>query len=158
MDAGVATLLGALAGGLVGFITAKMQFQQKSDELLLIALEHLGGGSQERNVGISAIELYWNNSRHKDVCLSLLIGSAIYLLRDSKQDDKDIELYNLERIMTFISDQEYLNKSLVMDYKYLLDAVEQAKNPKSEKSLKVKPEDQSKWQKSLAGIIAKSPK
>jgi hypothetical protein len=158
MDAGVATLLGALAGGLVGFITAKMQFQQKSDELLLIALEHLGGGSQERNVGISAIELYWNNSRHKDVCLSLLIGSAIYLLRDSKQDDKDIELYNLERIMTFISDQEYLNKSLVMDYKYLLDAVEQAKNPKSEKSLKVKPEDQSKWQKSLTRIIAKSPK
>jgi hypothetical protein len=159
MDEGLAILLGAiigaLAGGLGGFLTAKMQFRQKDDELLLIALKHLGGGSQERNVGVSGIELYWNNSRHKDVCLSLLIGSAIYLLRDSEQGDKDIELYNLQRIMDFILEHGQLTESLRTHYEMLSDAIDQAKIPKSAKSLKVKPNDLKNWQNKMSPLLGK---
>ncbi len=153
MDQGVALLIGTLVGGFCGFIATKMQYQQKSDELLLIALENLGGGSQKRNVGISAIELYWNNSRHKDVCLSLLIGSGIYLLRDSEQDDKDIELYNLHRIMTFILKQGELRESLRNHYERLFEAVKEAENPKNKDSLKVKSKDLKDWQDELNRIL-----
>jgi len=157
MDEGVAAIIGALAGGFGGFITAKLQFRQKSDELLLIALEYLGGGSQKRNVGISALELYWNNTRHKEVCLSLLIGSAIYLLRDSKQDDKGIELYNLQRIMTFILEKGALRKTLRGNYENLLKTVIAAKTPKDNDSLKVDPNDLTDWEKAI-GKILNTPK
>ncbi len=59
----VASALVALAGlafaTLVQISSDRRQRMQRTDELFLRALDFLGGGSQKRNLGISAIELYW---------------------------------------------------------------------------------------------------
>jgi hypothetical protein len=65
----VASALVALAGlafaTIVQMSIDRRQRIQKSDELFLKALDFLGGGSQKRNLGISAIERYWADTRHK---------------------------------------------------------------------------------------------
>src|SRR5215471_3683243 len=98
----IATVIGAFIGFVGGMVTARVTYVQKSDELFFKALDFLGGGSQKRNLGIAAIELYWSNKRHRPVCVSLFIGSAIYLLIQSDQDNAAHELHNLDRIMTHL--------------------------------------------------------
>lgn len=85
-----------------GLITADRVYRQKSDELFFTALNFLKGGSQNRNLGIAAIDLYWNRRRHRPLCVSLLSGSAIYLIRGSKSGKAPHEIYNLERIMALL--------------------------------------------------------
>jgi hypothetical protein len=75
-----ATIIGALIGFVGGLVAARAAYQQKADELFFKALDFLGGGSQKRNLSVAAIELYWSNKRHRPVSVSLLIGSALYLL------------------------------------------------------------------------------
>ena len=70
MDQPTATLLAAIVGFVGGLIAARATYQQKSDELFFKALDFLGGGSQKRNLGIAAIELYWSNKRHRAVSVS----------------------------------------------------------------------------------------
>lgn len=174
MDSGIAALLGALIGLLGGAIAVLIQYRQKNielkqkdmelkqkdtelrqkgDELLFIAMEYLGGGSQKRNIGISAIELYWNTDQHRDLCISLLIGSAIYLLRESHQGDSEHESYNLSRIMTFLLDNTRLNNNSVQNYEQLLLAIQSAYHPKNDKSLKVDLANLNEWQKRLCEIV-----
>ena len=102
VDQGIAAILGAIIGLIGGFMVAGMNYRQKADELFFKSLDFLKGGSQERNLGISAIELYWSKRRHRGVCVSLLSGSAIYLLRQSRQKDAAHELNNLDRIMNLL--------------------------------------------------------
>lgn len=170
MDEGIAALSGAIIGLLGGGIGVWIQhvqkkaelkqkdlelkqkdteLKQKDNELLFIAMEYLGGGSQKRNLGISAIELYWNTDQHRDLCVSLLIGSAIYLLRESHQEDSEHELYNLSRIMTFLLNNAGLNNNTRLNYSQLLLAVKAAYDPKSDKNLKVKAEDLNAWKDGL---------
>jgi hypothetical protein len=127
----VASALVALAGlafaTIVQISSDRRQRMQRTDELFLRAMDFLGGGSQKRNLGISAIELYWADTRHKALVISLLIGSAIYLLSESEQKDAANEQYNLHRMMRLITAVRpgNLGESLRGDYEALQRVLEQ---------------------------------
>jgi hypothetical protein len=78
-------LSASLLGYFIGMFTTRLNYKQKQDELFFKALDFLRRGSQNRNLGISAIQLYWEGRRHRTLCVSLLVGSAIYLLLASEQ-------------------------------------------------------------------------
>ena len=126
MDQGVAAVIGAIIGLIGGFVVAGLNYRQKADELFFKALDYLGGGSQKRNLGISAIELYWDKRRHRDICISLLSGSAIYLLRASKQGNAPHELFNLDRIMNLLLSQSVLDSTQKSHYLRVREAVDEA--------------------------------
>ena len=129
LDQGIAAIIAAIIVTAAGFFAGMITSRQKNDELLMLAIKHLCGGSQERNVGISAIELYWNKNRQRDLCVSMLVGAGIYLLRESKQKDAQHELYNLSRIMDFLLTKKQLyskKHSVLVYYKHLDDAIRDA--------------------------------
>lgn len=107
----IVALVVGLGGWTLGALTAQLRYEQKAEEILFGALGWLGGRSQRRNIGISAVELYLSNpsrirrlsrSRFRDLGISALTGSAIYLISSSKQKDKAIEVYKLDRIMDLL--------------------------------------------------------
>jgi hypothetical protein len=159
----VAGALVALAGlafaTIVQISSDRRQRMQKTDELFLKALDFLGGGSQKRNLGISAIELYWADTRHKALVISLLIGSVIYLLSESGQKDAAHELYNLHRMMRLITavgpenlseslrgDYEALQKVLAQKIKSNGSASQQMEKGKKASGLFVKTDELEKWE------------
>jgi hypothetical protein len=158
MDQSTATILAAIVGFLGGLVVARATYQQKSDELFFKALDFLGGGSQKRNLGIAAIELYWSNKRHRPVSVSLLIGSAIYLLSESKQEDASHELHNLDRIMDRLLRLESFRVSSTAQYRRLLDAVQSAKLPNRVSGLDVPAEQLVGWEFKLREMLPSSGK
>jgi hypothetical protein len=101
--AAVIGLVGILIGALGTLVVQRVVFRQKAHELFLTSLEHLGGGSQERNLGISALEFYWKDyASEKQLIVPVLVGAAIYLLTESEQGDAQHERYNLKRIMSLL--------------------------------------------------------
>ena len=102
MSDAAATVIAALIGFIGGLVAARYTFRQKADELFLSGLQHLGGGSQERNLGIAALDLAWESRRHRKHIAPLLVGSAVYLLLESKQDDAAHEVHNLRRLIKLI--------------------------------------------------------
>lgn len=110
MNSGMATLLGALIGVLGTLVVQRYIIRQKAHELFLTSLEHLGGGSQERVLGISALEFYWKDYKNeRRLIIPILVGAAIYLLTESKQDDAEHERYNLKRIMHLLLERYETN-------------------------------------------------
>src|SRR5262249_11440003 len=101
----VGLVVAALIGLIGAFLGTLINRAQRTDELFFKALDVLGGGSQVRNLGISAIEPYLKRRRHRPLCVSLLAGSAIYLLLASGQGEKEHKLYNLDRIMDLLLDK-----------------------------------------------------
>lgn len=61
MSTAMGTVIGALIGVLGTLVVKRYIIRQKAHELFLTSLEHLGGGSQERSLGISALEFYWKD-------------------------------------------------------------------------------------------------
>jgi hypothetical protein len=119
--------LAALVGGLVGVVIATYRYRQKQDELFFKALDFMKGGSQERNVGLAAIELYWRDRRRKPLSIGLLTGSAIYLLVQSKRADSRHEHYNLQRIMNLLLEPPpRLDSQLCFNYRQLSTALDDA--------------------------------
>ena len=149
VDQPTATLLAALFGFIGGLVAARAAYQQKADELFFKALDFLGGGSQKRNLGIAAIELYWSNKRHRPVSVSLLVGSAIYLLYESKQDDAAHELHNLDRIMTRLVRQESRKFSTKTQYDRLLAGVRYAQKSERTGGLAIPVEKLKEWEAKL---------
>jgi hypothetical protein len=126
--AALIALGGTMLGLLAGFATAELSRRQKADELFFKALDFLKGGTQNRNLGISAIELYGlRGRRHRSLSISLLTGSAIYLLLESRQVSKAHELYNLDRIMHILGERRRHGKSVRPAYQALLEAVGEKK-------------------------------
>jgi hypothetical protein len=77
--------------------------RQKAHELFLTGLEHLGGGLQERNLGISALEFYCKvYASEVKLIVSVLVGAAMYLITESQQGNAQHEQYNLKRIMRLL--------------------------------------------------------
>ena len=143
LDQGIAAIAAAIIVTAAGFFAGMITSKQKNDELLMLAIKHLCGGSQERNIGISAIELYWNKNRHRDICVSMLVGAGIYLLRESKQKAAQHELYNLHRIMDFLLSKQnlYSNKPSVLIYYVHLDSALKDALADVESEAKMKTED-----------------
>ena len=154
MDQPIATVLGALIGFIGGLVVARATYQQKSDELFFKALDFLGGGAQKRNLGIAAIELYWSNKRHRPVSVSLLIGSALYLLLQSGQEDAAHELHNLDRIMTHLLRKESRSFTSRAQYERLLAAVREARKPNRTTGLTVPDSQLAAWESELSSLIS----
>lgn len=152
MSDSTGTILGALVGFVGGLIATRAAYVQKADELFFKALDFLGGGTQERNLGIAAIELYWSNKRHKAVSVSLLTGSALYLLYESKQKDAAHELHNLDRIMTLLIDPKTHKFSTQTQYKRLLDGVRYSQQPIRDTGLKIPPKKLQEWEEVLTEL------
>jgi hypothetical protein len=146
----IGTLIGALIALIGTWVGTRNSSRHREHELFIQSLALLTGGSQTRNVGISAIGLFLEDERYYYRSRSALIGSAIYLLVESGQGDKRHELYNLSRIMDLlVSEPSRKRRSLAWpwqsgasrrhegvrikglegDYAQLLRAVEQARNP-----------------------------
>jgi hypothetical protein len=153
VDGPTATIMAALVGFVGGLVAARATFQQKSDELFFKALDFLGGGSQKRNLGIAAIELYWSNKRHRPVSVSLLIGSALYLLSESKQDDASHELHNLDRIMTHLLRHESRAATSRTQYQRLLSALQTAQLPDRNGGLNVPVTKLSEWEIGVKALV-----
>jgi hypothetical protein len=102
MSEASAAIIAALIGFIGGLVTAHFTFRQKADELFLSGLQYLGGGSQLRNLGIAALDLAWESKRHRKHIAPLLVGSAVYLLLESKQDNAAHEVHNLRRLMKLL--------------------------------------------------------
>lgn len=149
LDQPTGAIIAALIAFVGGQVVARITSRQKEDELFYKALDFLGGGSQERNVGISAIELYWRNPRHRPISVSLLIGSALYLLLASKQKDKAHELHNLDRIMALLLRDDAFSASSREQYSALLSAVSEARNPNRDGGLTVDEGKLRKWEQKL---------
>ncbi len=118
-----ATIIAARIGLIGGFVAAEFRRRQKADELYFQALNFLGGGTQLRNLGFSAIELYWTNRRHRDVSALLLVGAAIYLLTESKQTTAKHEQYNLDRIMALLLSDTQPSVKRAGAYRSLLEVL-----------------------------------
>ena len=103
MSDAAATIIAALIGFVGGLVVAAFTFRQKADELFLAGLQYLEGGSQKRNLGIAALELSWSSRRHRPVIARLLVGVALYLLSESKQQDAAHEIENLRTIMKLLT-------------------------------------------------------
>ena len=155
MDQPTATLLAAIVGFVGGLVAARATYQQKADELFFKALDFLGGGSQKRNLGIAAIELYWSNKRHRAVSVSLLVGSALYLLYESKQEDAAHELHNLDRLMTRLVRPETHEFSTKTQYERLLSGVRHAQQPGRTGGLAIPTEKLKEWDASLSKLLDK---
>lgn len=153
LDQPTATVSGALIGFVGGLVVARTTFQQKSDELFFKALDFLGGGSQKRNLGVAAIELYWSNKRHRPLSVSLLIGSALYLLLASGQGDAAHELHNLERIMTHLLRKDSRASASREQYERLYAALQSAQQQPHTGGLDVPPLQLIAWSKEVASLI-----
>ena len=157
MEQSTATVLGALVGFIGGLVIARSTYQQKSDELFFKALDFLGGGSQKRNLGIAAIELYWASKRHRPVSVSLLVGSALYLLYESKQEDAAHELHNLDRIMTRLLRDESRAFSTKSQYERLLAGVRYAQQPSRTGGLAIPGQKLQEWDRRLQALAGEKP-
>jgi hypothetical protein len=111
-----AAVYGALVAGLVSIVLAGLSFAERwserferaraeTESRIFDTLRYFEGGSQTRNVGISVMETYWEDSRLlqlRDLCVPLLANQAMYLLRASDQKDKPHEQDNLRRIIALL--------------------------------------------------------
>jgi hypothetical protein len=147
--AAVVGFVGGLVAALCAFVVARATYQQKSDELFFKALDFLGGGSQKRNLGIAAIELYWSSNRHRPASVSLLIGSAIYLLLVSDQKEASHELHNLDRIMTLLLRRESKSLEWRSQYERLLEALRAARSGHRNAGLSVPDSQLGRWEKEV---------
>ncbi|MDJ0570316.1 MAG: hypothetical protein QNJ53_14915 [Pleurocapsa sp. MO_192.B19] len=158
-----AIIIGALIGGAFGFagavITALINRhatkQKRADDLFATALDFMGGGTQRRNLGIAAIALYWRQfPQYKQLCVEMLVGTAIYLICESEQKDKPHELFNLHRIMNLLEKLQTRggDNSVREGYNRLKDVVnDRLSNYRAEprKGLWVSKSDLEKWQEWL---------
>jgi hypothetical protein len=129
----IAIIVGALVGALFGiigaligaFLTYRAKERGRADALLSRALEFMGGGTQRRNLGIAAISLYSKQfPEQSQLCAEMLVGAAIYLLSQSKQEDASHEIFNLHRIFDLLFEIEpKLEKKKSDAYQRLRDAV-----------------------------------
>ena len=152
-DAG-ATVIAALIGFIGGLVAARYTFRQKADELFLSGLQYLGGGSQERNLGIAALDLAWESKRHRKHIAPLLVGSAVYLLLESKQDDAAHEIHNLRRLFELLVAAKSSSSLGSEDKQELLKAIDRKLNSGADKrpGLLLAESDLRAWQKQLGTV------
>jgi hypothetical protein len=154
MDPAAAGIIAA-AIALIGVLTATHIGQkQKTDELFLNALNFLDGGSQKRNLGISAVELYWNNQKHRAAAIKLLVGSAVYLLTESDNIAKQHEQFNLERIINLLLRHQPQDEEELNAYQRLAAAVNSASSAPRNAALGTLSVQTAQWQIALRSALS----
>ncbi|GAA4936756.1 hypothetical protein ACFPM3_06655 [Streptomyces coeruleoprunus] len=158
--AGVSLTTGLL-GIAIGFGSAHLQNRRKLEELFFKSLEFVKQGSQNRNVGISAAEIYWQHKSRRPLITGFMTGIAVYLLQESKQWDAAHEAFNLDRIMTMLLQQEPTDASKA-HYKALLEAVRanrsesgknQRRNKEDRRGIKVSDFKLGNWENDLTRFV-----
>ena len=90
------------------------QAQSRREEFLFRALEHFGGGTQERSVGIAIAEAYWRSVPEQlDVLVPLLLNQLVYLLSvvdRAKSADAAHERQNARRIVDLLDEIDQVDR------------------------------------------------
>jgi len=150
----IITLIVALGGWVLAALVAWLNYKQKSEEIFFHALDWLSGGTQKRNLGIAAIEGYWQNRSFRELSIALLSNSAIYLLLESRQEDAEHELNNLYRMMNLLLSVKKVSDKNRFHYECLLASVKKAHdNAKRAEGLRVSKENLEKWQHQLEILL-----
>ncbi len=103
---------------------AEEQQQIRRDTYLFESFKWFAGGSQERNIGISIVEGFWEQVPHlRSILIPLLANQATYLLTQSKQDKAMHEQDNLLRIMSLLVGYEEKSKYFPY-YQQILNAID----------------------------------
>jgi hypothetical protein len=80
----------------------------RREEFLFRALEHFGGGTQERSVGIAIAEAFWRSvPQQVDVLVPLLLNQLVYLLGvvdTAKSAGAAHERQNVRRIVDLLEE------------------------------------------------------
>ena len=171
-------LAGAILGAVLGASVKALMDQRgnrqlQENQIFFDSLEWFTKGRQRRNVGISAVEAFQGNPRLRSFSIPLLIGTAIYLLRESSEEEEsgkrkvsvhnktEHDSYNMTRIMRLLlskKSREDLNEKPTperrADYKRLLDViVTQTQWLKTnDKGLEVESKVLDEWAKELRGM------
>jgi hypothetical protein len=111
----LAAIFGALGIVLGAVTTAAFSHRRErmlqENKIFFESLEWLTKGRQRRNVGIAAIAAFQKNKRLRTFSIPLLIGTAIYLLRESSKDEKaDKEKADKEKADKEKADKEKADK------------------------------------------------
>jgi hypothetical protein len=101
--------------------------QAKREEFLFRALEHFGGHTQERSVGIAIAEAYWKSTPEQlDVLVPLLLNQLVYLLAvqpSNKTADAAHERQNVRRIAQLLARIDKVDR-FRDSYEFSLRAIE----------------------------------
>jgi hypothetical protein len=174
--AAIVGFFGLIVGATVGALL-NQRGNRKLQEIKIFfdSLEWFTKGRQRRNVGITAVEAVQTNPRLGSFSIPLLIGTAIFLLRESHDEEEnesgkmvhvpnrtEHDLYNMDRIMALLLSKEntaVLENKIAQKrkaYKRLHDTIKnqpdwEKQNPK--KGLRVKHEDLDNWKKELRKVL-----
>ena len=111
---GTAALIGATIAGSfalgqtgIGFVerreAGRIAERERRESYVFQALQHFTGHSQPRSVGISVLEGSWDSLPElRPMLVPLLCNQAIYLIRQSGQEDAAHEVDNLHRILELL--------------------------------------------------------
>jgi hypothetical protein len=101
-----AGVIGAAAAVIGSLVTALLAQRETQRDRAQDALKWMTGGSQDRNVGIAAVEASWGHRwrsrRFRLLTTPVLCGTALYLISYSDAKDAPHELNNLDRIMRLL--------------------------------------------------------
>lgn len=86
----------------------------RREEFLFRALEHFGGRTQERSVGIAIAEAYWRSVPEQiDVLVPVLLNQLVYLLSvvdTAKSADAAHERQNVRRIVELLAQIDQIDR------------------------------------------------
>lgn len=104
---GSVAVLGSVLTAAVAVVTLRINKRSKDQELIIDALEFLGGGTQKRAAGIALAEHFGDNSQFRRLLLPVLQAQTIYLkgkLAEPPTPDEDrrLEQHNFERLTAVI--------------------------------------------------------
>jgi len=131
-------VIGTILGFAGGLIVARYTIRQKADELFLDGLQYLGGGSQVRNLGIAALDLAWESERHRKYITPLIVGSALYLLLESRRKDAAHEIYNLRRLVKLLIAAKNSGDLSLEDEQTLCQAIDTKLSAQADENLAAK--------------------
>jgi len=108
----VGATIGAIAS-ITGFlIQVRLERRQRLGELVVIALEHFGGGSQNRSVGIAALRALRGDKRlwaqYRITAACLFVSQLRYLLAHGGNRWESHEIRNIEDMMSLLIEDDAL--------------------------------------------------
>lgn len=112
-------VVGATIGATVsiaGFlIQVRLEERQRLGDLVIIALENFGGGSQNRSVGIAALRALRNDKRlwaqYRTTAACLFVSQLRYLLAHGGNRWESHEIRNIEDMMSLLIEDNALGQA-----------------------------------------------
>jgi hypothetical protein len=115
----VAIVAGPVSGALVGALFAlltdrRSQKRKRQEDMVLSALEHFGGGSQRRSVGIAALQVVLDRAsvekEYRETVARLYFAQLLYLFVHGSNRWESHEIANIEAMTNWllVTDESHL--------------------------------------------------